>query len=1108
MLNRGVLHILRSFRVRIFAVVLFVSFFLAVFWTQGGQLILGHDAGYRIITEPFYLQLFSIWSEIVNFGVAKYHNPAAIPVHTIEYFSYLLVKDPHLTQRLVIAFWHVVNFSSFLFAYILYRDSGKKLSRVVFLLATFFYAVNFFNLQGWGVFWRTRFGIQVLLPPVLFYVVSLFAKETISIKHTIFLVCLMAVFNGGGSPPLYGSILLVWFATGGWLLTVHPNLKKMFWLFTKASALVIVGFFLLSAYWILPYGYYVYSSYQSQLQQVGVQGIVSWANMMSVNSSISNLFRLQGFPMFNEQTTREFILPYMINPFLIAISYLFPIGAFSAYFFAQNKKEQRLVILFYLMALLGLFFSGGTCPPFGYFYSFLLRYVPGFPIFRTPFFKFDMVITFSYAFLISFTLVKGGMRLFRSSRLISLMLLLIVGLWSLYHLPFFQGNFFVYNSPFKNKSTLPDYVYRMSKYINTQLPRDSRILLVPDVDKSNADGYAWGYWSLDPLSRMVLRPASISSAQKASKIVFDIYQALYQQNAKQFLELTGMSGIEYILFRNDTLNSSKVDDKEMKKVLQKTIEATPGITLLVHEGEWSLYKIQSPFYRPMVFSSNHTLITVPDATTFYEATKQDDLPTRAMLYVSKDSQNREALGGIHKIEIIPADCSGCDPDEIKSLVQKMTSLSPNILPDSPFYPIIRWNEQRQFYKVTQPQARIHALLMVNGRRVSEFVQLYQRDMQKTNVLIAQRLTQDIRDTTQKILDELSVLSGQEQSLYQQIILAHLLEINTSMQGIYSYIQDDKLRSIYSWVGQAIVYLEGTENDDEDSIYNVSIPESDSYIFQSSDASISAVIDGQTLYQKQSAILTGGTYQFRVHKIQNPAGDVFLSEKKISLKFKETEDIVVPIRAREAVAKLRYKISGSAVEMKISTQAYGSIIPYKNISLQPSDQWKDITVPVEAVYDVEALLFSFTPCCYSDVSTVLEIDRLEANSMTHPNIYFFRSVGQPEGHPPPEITYVTAGPTKHIVTVQNALSPYTLVLNKQFDPHWRASFVGNLSPSDDSVVVHAMANGFANGWIINRTGSYRVIIEYRPQALVYIGGWISFFSVVASSIVMLMYKKKS
>ena len=89
---------------------------------------------------------------------------------------------------------------------------------------------------------------------------------------------------------------------------------------------------------------------------------------------------------------------------------------------------------------------------------------------------------------------------------------------------------------------------------------------------------------------------------------------------------------------------------------------------------------------------------------------------------------------------------------------------------------------------------------------------------------------------------------------------------------------------------------------------------------------------------------------------------------------------------------------------------------------------------------------------------------------------------------PNIRFVDNAPTKVIVHVSNATTPYYLVFRETYDPHW-AAFYSNgteVNPKD-----HIAVNGFANAWYLNRTGNYTITLYYTLQTDAWIAWGVSF-----------------
>jgi hypothetical protein len=95
---------------------------------------------------------------------------------------------------------------------------------------------------------------------------------------------------------------------------------------------------------------------------------------------------------------------------------------------------------------------------------------------------------------------------------------------------------------------------------------------------------------------------------------------------------------------------------------------------------------------------------------------------------------------------------------------------------------------------------------------------------------------------------------------------------------------------------------------------------------------------------------------------------------------------------------------------------------------------------------------------------------------------------------PSITYEEINPTKYAVHV-NASNPFYLIFSETYDNNWIASIDGQPVPNE----YHFTANGFANGWYINKTGTFTITLEFWPQNLFYAGSAISIITLILCTV---------
>ncbi|MDG7048004.1 MAG: hypothetical protein JRN61_03400 [Nitrososphaerota archaeon] len=113
--------------------------------------------------------------------------------------------------------------------------------------------------------------------------------------------------------------------------------------------------------------------------------------------------------------------------------------------------------------------------------------------------------------------------------------------------------------------------------------------------------------------------------------------------------------------------------------------------------------------------------------------------------------------------------------------------------------------------------------------------------------------------------------------------------------------------------------------------------------------------------------------------------------------------------------------------------------------------------------------------------------------------------------PPTIIYQEINPTKYEINVINATGPFFLVFSTTYDKNWVA-YYGNINSIDAyfqyPISNHLIANGYANSWFINRTGTYTITVYFLPQNLLYIGIFILIFTIIIISWLYLKEQHKN
>jgi hypothetical protein len=121
------------------------------------------------------------------------------------------------------------------------------------------------------------------------------------------------------------------------------------------------------------------------------------------------------------------------------------------------------------------------------------------------------------------------------------------------------------------------------------------------------------------------------------------------------------------------------------------------------------------------------------------------------------------------------------------------------------------------------------------------------------------------------------------------------------------------------------------------------------------------------------------------------------------------------------------------------------------------------------------------------------------------------VFSPQAPTPAQIVdYKKINPTKYVLNIKNATRPYTISFAESYDPLWIAYSDTNNKDSNNqegflrtnSVPLYSIVNGF----FINKTGDYTLIIEYKPQNWFIHGAIVSTITLIAIIVIYFLRNK--
>ena len=637
---------------------------IPLLWFNPGYLITSVDVDYPL--NPIHrliVRSFS-WYPQFQLGTDRSINFASLFVVGLQALFYRLGLSLITTEKLTYMFWFfLAGFSMyFLISQMIEGDEvWKSITRLTSVVA---YMFNFYQFFVWA---RLQLGLSALiLIPVFLGLLIKYIKGKITFLKGI---CFMAIVSFvcssiGIQPPLIGSFLILIFLYLFFELILQikfPNQKLTPKKFCFSIGLLGI-FLLISSFWLIPLtNFIIQANYHSTEVGSEVYKIYDLAVWSSKFTSFLNIFRNFGDVPYFDKWGGVYYYPlfqqYQKNPLLILWGFLlviFPI--FSILLFRKNK----LVIFFSIIFVIGLFLSKGLHPPFGNIYLWMLRYIPGFWIYRAPWQKFGIFATLSYSVLFGMTVGKIFQTLrYKVSRnqgfFRTIPTIFVCGIFIAYlsyHYPFISGKMFPSSEDkefgFHQKFELgyhikfPKYLFDSARWINS-MEEEYNILLLPD-DKTNV--YEWGYGSSGDITLLLFNRGllfrqygeGMAPPSSVERVYSQFINSLYKNTTPNLGYLLKLLNTKYILQRND-FRYNFYGDTDSPKFIENRLSFYKEIVLENSFGKLDFYKISDEYFLPHICPSTIPAIVAGDIEALVPMTETKHLDGKPVLVFTEQMQN-------------------------------------------------------------------------------------------------------------------------------------------------------------------------------------------------------------------------------------------------------------------------------------------------------------------------------------------------------------------------------------------------------------------------------------------------------------------------------------
>ncbi|KKQ95711.1 MAG: hypothetical protein UV74_C0013G0318 [Candidatus Woesebacteria bacterium GW2011_GWB1_43_14] len=570
-----------------------------VIWFLGrpGILINGSDTNFPLDPLKWFIRRFYVWHSVSSAGSDFSSSLAGIFFHLVQVVPFILGFNLQTVQIISLVFWFMlITFCSYLFANSLFPRS--KLAQIVFIV---FYAFNIYLFNTWENVKVANLALVAAIPFGGWILTRLKDGSLGLVNASFWSIVLGIMLSGSGINPAYFlTFLIIIFILFVSEIVCGISRKRLFDYFIVVFFVTLVNMF-----WILPTLRYILVSV-SVTHSIDSISYTNWIDSLSQNTSLFNVFRLQGAWDWYAQdsaTGTPLYIPYSVNYFrrlpFVSFSLLIPFLVFLSLLVRSKRRTNGHFYLgFAIMVVLGVFLGTGTHLPTGLVFRFFSERLPFFSLFRSPWYIFTPLLIFSYAGLLGL-LISTIQK--RTAIVFSMTVILVVGNF-FYNYPLVTGKIFRPAMKDNFLVKFPEYVWETKDWLDTEDQIKGRIIGYPDDE---IERFKWGYGAVDSLlnlfsDREILFPSLNAPDSNLSLVLKEFYISLKKQ------KLTSAQNIARIL--NVGMIFDKRDQISLAPLLPEKITGSPVARL----GEWSFYQFpQKDRYLSKIYASQLLFLGYP-----------------------------------------------------------------------------------------------------------------------------------------------------------------------------------------------------------------------------------------------------------------------------------------------------------------------------------------------------------------------------------------------------------------------------------------------------------------------------------------------------------------
>ena len=523
--------------------------------------------------------LFGIWQEGYGLGAAV----ANAPVTEIVRQPFIVLLALLLPDSLVRYVWHIGmlvlgGYGLYLLTNSTFYSATKiqteKKLRFASLFAGTFYMLNLGTLQNFYVPVESFSHFFAFLPLLVLCILKLLNKPDVSSKRMFVIINVLAV------PMNYFPTIFIVY-----LIIVGAILLGSLWQRSSIKSIIyiVLCIFLINAFWLLPFSYYVLSGKASDVQNARINKVFTADayERNSVYGNIKDIALMKGLWF----STSDFVngkYVSMLQPWTnhlvlnsaVTIGYVFAVGTLFgvALSLLKYRYHSKTLLFLFLVTFVAL---NSTNPPTGVIFEFLQKNIPLFKqVFRLSFTKFIPLAAFLYSIYLGYAVLYLEEKLFDHKKIRTCLYALLLVLLTYFSWPIFTGNFF-YSGV---RVTIPNEYFGVFSFFKGQDP-NTRIANFPQPRFYGWVYYNWGYrgsgFPWYGIKQPVLDRAFDVWSKKNESYYNQVAQSLYTKNTPALENIFRKYGITWLWLDENQINPENpalLYNAELKSMLEESSE--------------------------------------------------------------------------------------------------------------------------------------------------------------------------------------------------------------------------------------------------------------------------------------------------------------------------------------------------------------------------------------------------------------------------------------------------------------------------------------------------------------------------------------------------------